>query len=138
MCSQPTPRSPSGDTNLHFRLTVWVPGHVRSISPIVQAVMAVARETAFAAGKEFEIEMALGEALANAVLHGCGNDASKVVECSVSSSESGQVTIVVRDPGPGFDPASIPNPVVGENVYSTHGPGISLSTPLMAEVWFAR
>jgi serine/threonine-protein kinase RsbW len=100
--------------------------------------MVVARETACAAGKEFEIETALGEALANAVVHGCGNDASKVVECSVSSSESGQVTIVVKDPGPGFDPASIPNPVVGENLYSTHGRGIYLITRLMDEVWFER
>jgi len=26
--------------------------------------------------------------------------------------------IVVRDPGPGFDPASLVNPCVGENIYS--------------------
>src|SRR5262249_40812758 len=49
-------------------------------------------------------ELALEEALVNAIIHGCGNDASKLVECSVTSSDSGQVTIVVRDPGPGFDP----------------------------------
>src|SRR5262245_2822914 len=120
MCSEPTPRRTSDESNLRFCLTVCVPGHVRSISAIVQAVMAGARETECAAGKEFEIEMALGEALANAVIHGCGNDAAKVVECSVSSSDSGQVTIVVRDPGPGFDPARVPSPVVGENLYSTH------------------
>jgi serine/threonine-protein kinase RsbW len=100
--------------------------------------MVVARETECAAGKEFEIELALEEALANAVIHGCGNDASKVVECSISSSESGQVTIVVRDPGPGFDPASIPTPVEGENLYSAHGRGIYLITRLMDEVWFER
>src|SRR5262245_39907287 len=138
MCSEPTPRATSDGTNLRFRLTVCVPGNVRSISPIVQAVIAVAHETECAAGKEFEIEMALGEALANAVVHGCGNDASKVVECSVSSSESGQVPIGVRDSGPGFDPASIPSPLVGENLYSTHGRGIYLITRLMDEVWFER
>jgi len=138
MCSEPTTSRTSDGANLPFRLTVFIPGHVRSISPIVQGVMVVARETQCAAGKEFEIETALGEALANAVVHGCGNDASKVVECSVSSSESGQVTIVVRDPGLGFDPASIPNPVVGENLYSTHGRGIYLITRLMDEVWFER
>jgi serine/threonine-protein kinase RsbW len=138
MCSEPAPRPASDGTNLRFRLTVCVPGHVRSISPLVQGVMVVARETECAAGKEFEIEMALEEALANAIIHGCGNDASKVVECSVSSSGSGQVTIVVRDPGPGFDPASVPSPLDGENLYSSHGRGIYLITQLMDEVWFER
>jgi serine/threonine-protein kinase RsbW len=138
MCSEPAAHRSSGGMNLLFRLSFCVPGHVRSISPIVEGVMVVARETECAAGKEFEIELALEEALVNAILHGCGNDASKMVECSVSSSESGQVTIVVRDPGPGFDPASIPTPVEGENLYSNHGRGIFLITRLMDEVWFER
>lgn len=29
--------------------------------------------------------------------------------------------IVVRDPGKGFDRASIPSPIVGQNVCSVHG-----------------
>jgi serine/threonine-protein kinase RsbW len=44
--------------------------------------------------------------------------------------------IVVRDPGPGFDPASIPSPVAGENIYSNHGRGIFLINQLMDEVRF--
>jgi hypothetical protein len=43
----------------------------------------VPRETKLAAGKEFEIEVPLWEALTSAVIHGCENNASKVVECSV-------------------------------------------------------
>lgn len=96
------------------------------------------RATKCSAGKEFEIEMALWEALTNAVIHGCENDASKVVECQVSCSESGEVSVVVRDPGPGFDPASIPSPVAGENLYANHGRGIYLIARLMDEVWFER
>src|SRR5262245_59936444 len=138
MCSESTRRRTPDGTNLLFRLTVCVPGHVRSITPVVQGVMVMAREAECAAGKEFEIELALWEALANAIVHGCGNDESKLVQCSVSSSESGQVTIVVRDPGPGFDPASIPSPVMVENLYSTHGRGIYSITKWMDEVWFER
>jgi serine/threonine-protein kinase RsbW len=44
--------------------------------------------------------------------------------------------IVVRDPGPGFDPSSIPSPVIGENIYSNHGRGIFLINQLMDEVQF--
>jgi serine/threonine-protein kinase RsbW len=138
MSCEPTPRCALDGAKFLFHLSVCVPGHWSSISPVVQGVMEVVREARCAAGKEFEIETALREALANAVIHGCESDASKVVECSVSCSESGEITIVVSDPGPGFDPASIPNPVAGENVYSTHGRGIYLITRLMDDVRFER
>ena len=42
--------------------------------------------------------------------------------------------IVVRDPGSGYDPFAIPNPVVGQNIYSSHGRGIFLINELMDEV----
>ena len=45
---------------------------------------------------------------------------------------------VVRDPGPGFDPAQIPSPVVGQNLFSTGGRGIYLINQLMDEVRFER
>jgi serine/threonine-protein kinase RsbW len=46
--------------------------------------------------------------------------------------------IVVRDPGPGFRPDSLPNPVVGENLFSSHGRGIYMINQLMDEVSFRR
>jgi hypothetical protein len=46
--------------------------------------------------------------------------------------------IVVRDPGPGFDPAAVPNPIAEENLYSTHGRGTYLIRQLMDEAWFER
>jgi len=59
-----------------------------------------------AAGKEFDIETALRESLANAVLHGCGSDPSKQVQGSVACDQTRGMIIVVRDPGKGFNPAS--------------------------------
>lgn len=118
-----------------FNLRVCSPGHRSSISPTVQNLMEVVKETNCAAGKEFEVELALTEALANAVVHGCRNDPAKVVECELSCRD-GEVVIVVRDPGPGFDPASVPNPVSDENVHSTHGRGIYLIRQIVDEAWF--
>ena len=91
-----------------------------------------------AEGKEFEIETALREALANAILHGCGNDPSKQVECSVTCDESRGMLIVVRDPGPGFDPAAVASPLHGQNVFESHGRGIYLINQLMDEVRFEK
>ena len=89
-------------------------------------------------GKEDAIELALQEALANAVVHGAKEDPSKVVECLVACDEERGVIIIVRDPGPGFDPEAIPCCTVGENVYSNHGRGIFLINQLMDEVKFHK
>ena len=64
-------------------------------------------------GKEDAIELALSEALANAVVHGAKADPKKIIECDVACDETRGMLIVVRDPGPGFDPNSIPSPVIG-------------------------
>jgi serine/threonine-protein kinase RsbW len=46
--------------------------------------------------------------------------------------------IVVRDPGPGFDPSRVPSPVLGQNVFSDHGRGIYLINRLMDDVRFEK
>jgi serine/threonine-protein kinase RsbW len=82
----------------------------------------------------FAIETALREALANAVLHGCKEDATKQIHCEVSWNEDGGIEILVRDPGEGFDPDSISDPLNHENVLADHGRGIYLIRHLMDEV----
>jgi serine/threonine-protein kinase RsbW len=89
-------------------------------------------------GKEDAIELALQEALANAVVHGAKEDPSKIVECLVACDEQRGILIIVRDPGPGFDPNAIPSCTIGENLFSNHGRGIFLINQLMDEVKFAK
>jgi serine/threonine-protein kinase RsbW len=91
-----------------------------------------------AAAAAFPIETALREALANAVLHGCGDDAAQIIECNLSCSPRGEIHIVVRDPGPGFDLVAVPDPLREENVRSNHGRGLYLIRHLMDQVWFER
>jgi len=100
--------------------------------------MQLVKQMHCAAGKEEAIQLALNEALANAVVHGAKADPSKLIECDVACDESRGMLIVVRDPGKGFDPSSIPSPVAGSNVYSEHGRGIYLINQLMDEVKFLK
>jgi len=92
----------------------------------------------YAAGNEFEIEMALREALANAVMHGCKADPDKRIECCVSGDQEHGILLVVRDPGEGFDPSTLPPPTTGQNLYSDHGRGVYLINALMDEVKYER
>lgn len=109
-----------------------------AVEPVVTQVMQTIRKVNCVDGKEDAIELALQEALANAVVHGAKEDPSKTIECLVACDEERGVLIIVRDPGTGFDPQSIPCCTVGENVYSDHGRGIFLINQLMDEVKFHK
>jgi len=125
-------------SDLLVKVDMTLPADVNAISPVVARVMEIVTQMGCAAGREFEIELALREALANAIEHGGKHDPSKQIECCVACDHERGMLIIVRDPGPGFDPASIPSPVLGQNIFSTGGRGIFLINQLMDEVRFER
>ncbi len=119
-------------SSMQFEVTL--PADVSAISPVVDWVMRLVDELEYGDEKEFEIEMALREALANAVLHGCKSDPAKTVECFVKGDRNEGILIVVRDPGAGFDPKSLPAPTDASKLGADHGRGIFLIQNLMDEV----
>src|SRR6201981_488822 len=123
---------------LTLRVRVSLAAERKSVDPVVEQVMQAVREMKCVNGKEDAIELALQEALANAVVHGAKEDPNKVVECAVACEEQRGVLIIVRDPGEGFDPNGIPTCTLGENLYSNHGRGIFLINQLMDEVKFHK
>ncbi len=123
---------------LSLRVRVTLAADRKSVDPVVAQVMRAIRDTKCIDGKADAVELALQEALANAVIHGAKEDPSKIVECVVVCDEQRGVLIIVRDPGPGFDPKTIPSCTVGENLYSNHGRGIFLINQLMDEVEFRK
>lgn len=121
-----------------MRYQISIPAQVASISPVVEDVLARIHALHPRALKiEFAIETALREALANAVLHGCKSDPSKQIHCIVSCEPDGAVQITVRDPGEGFDPSAVRDPLSHENLYADHGRGVYLIRQLMDEVAYA-
>src|SRR5712671_4645133 len=125
-----------GKSNLKLKVTLAADRD--AVDLVVQSVMELVRQIHCEAEKHDAIELALTEALANAVVHGAKGDPSMIVECDVVANEDQSILIVVRDPGKGFDPGDIPNPLRGESVYSDHGRGIFLINQLMDEVKFLK
>jgi len=123
---------------LILRLNMTVPGDKDAITPVVERIMAVVRDMGCAEGKEHQVELSVQEALANAVVHGCGGDPQRSVQVSVGCDEDRGMIIMVRDPGSGFDPDKIPSPLSGENLYASHGRGIYLINQLMDEVRYEK
>ncbi len=123
---------------LKMKLDVMMPADEALIAPTVKRIMEAVAEIECSHGKEFEIETALLEALANAVRHGAKKDPSKKVECVVACEEPLGMLIIVRDPGEGFDPRSVPNPTEGDAIFNDHGRGIYMINQLMDEVKFEK
>jgi serine/threonine-protein kinase RsbW len=123
---------------LEVRVRVTLAADRKSVDPVVEQVMEAVRQMKCADGKEDAIELSLQEALANAVVHGAKEDPSKIIECLVACDEQRGILIIVRDPGPGFDPGAIPSCTMGENLFSNHGRGIFLINQLMDEVKFHK
>ena len=135
---QSLPEKDFDPDKLNLILRVTLSADRDAVDPVVQEVMAVVRQMKGVEGKEDAIELSLQEALANAVIHGAKEDPRKTVECLVSSDEERGILIVVRDPGTGFTPETIPGCTIGENVYSNHGRGIFLINQLMDKVEFRK
>ena len=138
MASDLMPRCEFDGKDLILRLETTFPADVTKISPVVEQVMDLAQEMECTTGKEFEIETALREALANAIVHGCKQDPNQKIQLCVGCDQSRGMLIIVRDPGEGFDPTSLPNPTTGQNIYATQGRGIFLINQLMDEVHFEQ
>ncbi|HEY4765862.1 MAG TPA: ATP-binding protein [Candidatus Sulfotelmatobacter sp.] len=114
-----------------------VPSEVKAISPLVDRLMRLIAESRVVSGEEFSVELALREALNNAVLHGNRLDPAKLVHVYCRCELGKGVSVVVRDQGRGFDPNAIPDPLAAENLRAEDGRGILLMKSQMDEVWFA-
>jgi serine/threonine-protein kinase RsbW len=84
---------------------------------------------------EGDVEIAVREALENAVVHGNHEDPGKHV-CVRCRLELDAVSISIKDEGRGFDINKVPDPTSHENIQSSHGRGIYLMKALMDEVRF--
>jgi len=113
-----------------------LPGDIASVTESREQVMQFVCQHCPEEGDQMDILVAVQEALVNAALHGCGDDRAKKIQCNVTANAS-DITITVRDPGPGFDLA-LADPENYAASTSSHGRGICLIRGLMTEVSFAR
>ncbi|MGA8574900.1 MAG: ATP-binding protein [Candidatus Cybelea sp.] len=109
-------------------------GDIRNVAMARQGITAFARECGFSEEALSDIRLAAGEALNNAVEHGCGTPEPSIsVECNFDGL---QLTIMIEDGGRGFpEPSDRPNVEPNDR---GRGFGIFLMRRLMDEVTFAR
>ncbi|MBS1797545.1 MAG: ATP-binding protein [Acidobacteria bacterium] len=103
--------------------TFSISSKIEAIDEAVQKATAFATSAGFGDDALFGIDMAVREALANAVKHGNKLDEAKSVEIGLIDTGSG-MEIVIRDHGEGFDVSLVPDPTNPENLLKASGRGI--------------
>jgi serine/threonine-protein kinase RsbW len=114
------------------------PSQIQAISPFAEEVMHFIAKSRSMDGSEMDIEIALGEALENAIVHGNREDPDKRVYLTCRCTPDGEISITVQDDGQGFDNGTLPDPTEPENRLRTSGRGIYLMKALMDEVRFEK
>ena len=115
-----------------------LPSHIEAVADAAAAVTDFIRTCGASEELAFGIEMALREAVTNAMVHGNHEDESKSVEV-IFNCHDNELEIEVRDQGEGFDPANVPDPTKAENLLKTSGRGIFLMRTFMDEIeWLNR
>jgi serine/threonine-protein kinase RsbW len=121
-----------------LKIEAWMPSEIKAISPLVNRLMRLIEGSRCVAGNEPAVELALQEALSNAVVHGNRVDARKLVQVRCQCELGKGVSIVVTDQGQGFDPKAVPDPLAVERLEEEHGRGLHLMRLAMDEVSFGR
>jgi anti-sigma regulatory factor (Ser/Thr protein kinase) len=125
-------------TDSPLQVHTWVRSEIVLISPLVDWMMSLITGSRCIFGEEESVELAVREALNNAMLHGNRVDPRKLVHVRCCCEYGRGVTIVVRDQGRGFDPNIVPDPLAIENLGAERGRGIHLMKIAMDNVSFHR
>jgi serine/threonine-protein kinase RsbW len=114
------------------------PSQIQTISPFVDQLMRFIAIFRITDGSEMDIEIALREALVNAIVHGNREDPHKRVYVTCRCTTNGEVSITVQDEGQGFDSDTVPDPTASQNLLLNSGRGIFLMKTLMDEFRFEQ
>ena len=115
-----------------------LPSHIEAVADAAAAAADFAQNCGVREEVAFGIDMAVREAVTNAVVHGNKEDEAKSVEVVLNCLKDA-VEIEVKDQGEGFDPKNVPDPTDAANLMKTSGRGIFLIRSFVDEVdWSAR
>jgi serine/threonine-protein kinase RsbW len=113
------------------------PARYENLAAIDQFVAEGAERAGFDSCTVYQVQLAVDEACSNIIQHAYGGEGEGVIECS-RRIQDGHLTIVLRDYGAPFDPASVPEPDIGAGLEerTAGGLGLYFMRQIMDEVIF--
>lgn len=118
------------------QVALRVPSDVACIEEVVDLVMRHCTCASWLCRRSrFNVRVALAEALANAIVAGNEENPSKSVQL-VAELGPAHVRLEVTDEGTGFDPATVREPLLPEDLDRPNGRGLFLIRQLVDDVRF--
>ncbi len=131
--STPPPQAPDpggptqGAADLHNRADV---------ERVLELIVGALTIRAYPKASVFAVRLALEEAVSNAFHHGHRSMPEGTPVRLEYRIEPTRVALAVEDRGPGFNPASVPDPTLDQNLESPSGRGLMLMRAYMTRVEF--
>lgn len=119
-----------------LEIEAWIASDMRAVRSLVDQLTRLIEGSRCVAGHEPSVELALLEAVTNAVVHGNRLDPHRLVQVDCRCDLSRGLFIVVKDQGQGFDPDAFPNPLTIGTLQAGRGRGIHRMKLAMDEVKF--
>jgi serine/threonine-protein kinase RsbW len=116
----------------------WMPSKIQAISPLVDRLMRLIESSQCIPGEERDVELALREALNNAVVHGNREDPETKVHVRCRCQPNKEISIVVTDRGKGFDFEKTAGNGLALNRNAEDRRGIQVMKAHMDDVHFER
>jgi serine/threonine-protein kinase RsbW len=119
------------------KVSLQLASSLESVEKAAQTAGELAEQCGFNEQIRFGIDLAIREAMVNAIRHGNQFDAAKQVTLSLETTPE-RLTIKIRDEGKGLDPATVPDPLAQENLCKGSGRGLLLMRTFMDRVEVAK
>jgi len=116
---------------------ITLASRIESIAEAATVASQVASRLRLNEEAAFGLDLAVREAVTNAVLHGNRQDASQPVELAFTDDGT-ELVVTVRDRGEGFNPEAVPDPTDAQNLLKASGRGILFIRTFMDTVEWSR
>ncbi len=115
--------------------TITIPSKLEQISLIEKVIDEISEQLTITPDVYGKILIATIEGVNNAIVHGNKLDQKKNVTITFKVNER-EIYVVISDQGSGFDPNSIPDPTIPENIENISGRGVFLMKKLSDSIKF--
>jgi serine/threonine-protein kinase RsbW len=115
--------------------TIVIPSDLAEAKKPESVILHEVERLGYSSESIFAIKLTIEEGITNAIKHGNKSDKSKKVTVQFSVDKN-EISVSIRDEGPGFDPEGVPDPTTEERLALPSGRGILLMRAYMDELTF--
>jgi len=116
-----------------WSLLEQIPSSLTSGHEMIDRYIKVLEQYGWEGRDLFQVQLAVEEAIVNAITHGNNESPDKAVEIELHVSRD-STSMRVLDQGSGFCPDTLPDPTADDRLETPHGRGVMLMKEMMDEV----